>query len=155
MTPTEAPYLRHVEAWDVYGKKPDPAKWRYQVDEPTPDGGTTARKVTAEDVLHLRLTPDPGTPWLGVSVFDGLGLAPLIERNLVGFARMKALRIIPGDTSLTDMGTPQSHYMDPAVPDGRTNALKGLQEEDYAPGRPVCGAAVVETRHPAGEPHGR
>lgn len=53
--------LRAASAWDVRGGR----RWWYRADLPTPSG-MEALTLPAEGVVHLRLSPDPATPWAGV-----------------------------------------------------------------------------------------
>ena len=57
--------LHPVGAFDVRGDY-DPRTWIYQVTQSGPTS-TTTRRLTADDVLHVRLSCDPGQPWRGRS----------------------------------------------------------------------------------------
>ena len=81
--------LRPVANYTVWGNE----QWQYLVDIPRPEGDIVQRWIPADGILHLKINVDQSEPWRGKSVFCGR-LAELVEKNLSGFAKMNALRII-------------------------------------------------------------
>ena len=63
----------------------DPRTWRYQVTQSGPTS-TTTRRLTADEVLHVRLSCDPGEPWRGRSPMsrcpETAALASALETRL-------------------------------------------------------------------------
>ena len=53
-------------SWDVRGRSLDPGGWWYRVDQFAPDGGVN-RLLPASEVVHVRYSSDPATPWVGRS----------------------------------------------------------------------------------------
>ena len=76
--------LHPVASFDVQGDY-DPRSWRYQVTQSGPTS-TTTRRLTADDVLHVRLSCDPGQPWRGRSPMsrcpETAALASALETRL-------------------------------------------------------------------------
>ena len=76
--------LYPVASFDVQGDY-NPRSWRYQVTQSGPTS-TTTRRLTADDVLHVRLSVDPGQPWRGRSPMsrcpETAALASALETRL-------------------------------------------------------------------------
>ena len=61
--------------WDVEGRGPDPATWRYRVYLNGPSGTTVAMRPAA-GVVHAVYSVDPARPWEGVSRSAEPGFRP-------------------------------------------------------------------------------
>ena len=76
--------LHPAGAFDVRGNY-DPRTWIYTVTQSGPTS-TTTRRLTADDVLHVRLSVDPGQPWRGRSPMsrcpETAALASALETRL-------------------------------------------------------------------------
>ena len=76
--------LHPVASFFVQGDY-DPRTWRYQVTQSGPTS-TTTRRLTADDVLHVRLSCDPSEPWRGRSPMsrcpETAALASALETRL-------------------------------------------------------------------------
>ena len=76
--------LHPVSSFFVQGDY-DPRTWIYQVTQSGPTS-TTTRRLTADEVLHIRLSCDPGEPWRGRSPMsrcpETAALASALETRL-------------------------------------------------------------------------
>ena len=76
--------LHPVGSFDLQGDY-DPRSWRYQVTQSGPTS-TTTRRLTADEVLHFRLSCDPSEPWRGRSPMsrcpETAALASALETRL-------------------------------------------------------------------------
>ena len=76
--------LHPVGAWDVRGDY-DPRTWIYQTTQSGPTS-TTTRRLTSDEVLHVRLSVDPSRPWQGRSPMsrcpETAALASALETRL-------------------------------------------------------------------------
>ena len=93
----------------------NPRSWRYQVTQSGPTS-TTTRRLTADDVLHVRLSVDPGQPWRGRSPMsrcpETAELASALETRLA-----------------QEAGSPVSSLLSvPEASDPEGDALAGLRE---------------------------
>ena len=86
---TAEPGLRRVSDFDVMGKR----VIRYRIEHAMPDG-TTARTVSAEEVLHVKIGEDRRDQWLGRSPFEGTFLLAAVERGLRDYAKIRNKRIV-------------------------------------------------------------
>lgn len=97
--------LRPAWSWDVRGDQL--TDWTYRVDLPTPSG-TISRTLAADEVLHVRLSPDPARPWVGrsplmVATETGRLLARL-ERGIADEAGTATGQLQPLPEGATDEG---------------------------------------------------
>ena len=67
--------------WDVEGRGPDPASWRYRVYMNSPSGTTVAMRPAA-GVVHVVYSTDPARPWEGVSPIRRAKLSAALVSNL-------------------------------------------------------------------------
>ena len=134
--------LHPVASFFVQGDY-DPRSWRYQVTQSGPTS-TTTRRLTADEVLHVRLSCDPGEPWRGRSPMsrcpETSALASALERTL----RFEA-------------SGPIGSFL--AVPEGKNpdgEMLAGLREGiANAKGAALVHETVVRgSGDPGGAPHG-
>ena len=117
--------LRLVESasgYDVRGQSPDPMQWRYTLVENAPDGGAVRVDVPATSVVHVRLRPDPLSPWRGMPPWAGAGLdsdaLAGIMRQVRGSARAPAVTVIPVPDSAGDSAEKDAdgNPIDPGAP---------------------------------------
>ena len=66
--------LLPASAFDVSGRSPDPASWRYRLDLSAPSGNSTV-DVGAESVVHVRYAVEASRPWRGLSALMVASLA--------------------------------------------------------------------------------
>ena len=89
---------------DIRGLSSDPATWRYTLVENAPDGGAVRVEVPAASVVHVRLRPDPLSPWRGIPPWAGAGLdadtLAGIARQARGSARAASATVI----AIPDLG---------------------------------------------------
>ena len=72
--------LHPVASFDVQGDY-NPRSWRYTVTQSGPTSSTT-RRLTADDVLHIRLSCDPTQPWRGRSPMSRCPETAALAANL-------------------------------------------------------------------------
>ena len=76
--------LHQVASFDVQGDY-NPRSWRYTVTQSGPTS-TTTRRLTADELVHFRLSCDPGQPWRGRSPMsrcpETAALASALETRL-------------------------------------------------------------------------
>ena len=134
--------LYPVANFDVQGDY-DPRTWRYQVTQSGPTS-TTTRRLTADDVLHVRLSVDPGQPWKGRSPMsrcpETAALASALESRLA-----------------QEAGGPVGSFL--SVPEGTNpegDTLGDLRTGIAgAKGAPILHETVVRGHgDPGGAPHG-
>ena len=122
---TDGAGVRLVESasgHDVRGRIPDPLTWEYTLVENAPDGTGTHVYVPAARVVHIRLRPDPLSPWRGIPPWAGAGLdsAALagIMRQVRGSARAPAVTVIPVPDSAGDSAEKDAdgNPVDPGAP---------------------------------------
>ena len=120
--------LRLIESGtgqDIRGLSSDPLTWTYTLVENAPDGGAVRVDVPAASVVHVRLRPDPLSPWRGIPPWQGAGLdadtLAGIARQARGSARAASATVIPvpdlGDSAPKDAA---GNKIDPGAP-FRTN----------------------------------
>ena len=121
----------------------DPRTWIYQTTQSGPTS-TTTRRLTADDVLHVRLSCDPGQPWRGRSPMsrcpETAALASALETRLA-----------------EEAGSPVGSFL--SVPEGSNpdgDMLADLRTGIAgAKGAPVLHETVVKGNgDPGGAPHG-
>ena len=122
---TSGGMLRLIESGtgqDIQGLSSDPLTWRYTLVENSPDGGAVRVDVPAASVVHVRLRPDPLSPWRGIPPWAGAGLdsdtLAGIMRQARGSARAAAVTVIPvpdvaGDAAPKDAA---GNKVDPGAP---------------------------------------
>ena len=72
--------LHPVASFDVIGDY-NPNSWFYRVTQSGPTSSTT-RRLTADDVLHVRLSVDPDQPWRGRSLMSRCPETAALASNL-------------------------------------------------------------------------
>ena len=72
--------LHPVSSFFVQGDY-DPRSWRYQVTQSGPTS-TTTRRLTPDEVLHVRLSVDPARPWQGRSPMSRCPETAALAANL-------------------------------------------------------------------------
>ena len=134
--------LHPVASFFVQGDY-DPRTWRYQVTQSGPTS-TTTRRLTADEVLHVRLSCDPSEPWRGRSPMsrcpETAALASALETRLA-----------------EEAGGPVGSFL--SVPEGSNpdgDTLADLRSGvASAKGYPVLHETVVKgSGDPGGAPHG-
>ena len=117
--------LRLIESGtgqDIRGLSSDPLTWRYTLVENAPDGGAVRVDVPATSVVHVRLRPDPLSPWRGIPPWSGAGLdsdaLAGIMRQVRGSARAPAVTVIPVPDSAGDSAEKDAdgNPIDPGAP---------------------------------------
>ena len=83
--------------YEVAGTDPNPARWFYQLNYPTPSGGDSMRRRAAGGVVHIRLNESPA--WVGRSPLTVSTLtaryAANLEQSLRRDSATRVLHIIP------------------------------------------------------------
>ena len=90
-----------VAHWDIHGRSPSPAGWRYRLDCQTPDGQLTVR-ASGRDVFHARIGSQPDFPWRGYSPLsrmpETVRLLANMERSLADEQSGPTGHVIPVPT---------------------------------------------------------
>ena len=93
--------------WEVEGRGPDPATWRYRV-YPNGPSGTTVAMRPAAGVVHAVYSVDPARPWEGVSPIRrarlSAALASSLETRLSEEAGASTGRVLPFPDTGADAG---------------------------------------------------
>ena len=134
--------LHPVGAWDVRGDY-DPRTWIYQTTQSGPTS-TTTRRLTSDEVLHVRLSVDPARPWQGRSPMSRCPETAALAANLESRLAQEA-----GGPVGSFLSVPEG-----ANPDGDTLAdlRTGVAA---AKGHPILHETVVRGHgDPGGAPHG-
>ena len=91
--------------YEIAGNDPQPARWYYQLNYPTPSGGDARRQRPAGGVAHIRINESPA--WVGRSPLTLSTLtaryAANLEQSLRRDAATRVLHIIPAPD-----GTPEA-----------------------------------------------
>ena len=97
--------------WDVEGRGPDPATWRYRVYMNSPSGTTVAMRPAA-GVVHVVYSTDPARPWEGVSPIRRARLSAALvsglETRLSEEAGASTGRVLPFPDTGADAGAANS-----------------------------------------------
>ena len=86
---TADPGLRRASDFAIQGKR----SIRYRIEHIMPDGAT-ARTVSADEILHVKINEDRREQWRGRSPFEGTYLLAAVERGLRDYAKIRNKRII-------------------------------------------------------------
>lgn len=78
--------LLQPAAYEVLGQSPEPERWRYRVDLPTPSA-TRTRVYGFEDVIHCQYAVRPNAPWKGVGPLDGAPTTAALASRVEGSLR--------------------------------------------------------------------
>ncbi|MYJ69268.1 MAG: hypothetical protein F4087_12270, partial [Gemmatimonadetes bacterium] len=114
-------------SFDVLGRSPDPATWRYRGTLYGPDGSLTVSRRAAA-VVHVRYSEDPSRPWRGVSPLERAGLDADLLSAVV--------------TRLGQEASAKSAYVVPAPTDGQSTTVEDLRDDI---GEAKGGVCIVET----------
>jgi len=109
----EGAFVR-AASWEVGGRGPVPADWRYSIELPVPDGRLAIVR-RGDEVAHPRYSTDRDRPWIGV--------APLSRASHIGemLARM--------ESSLSAEMTTAVGYLLPIPSDGQDETVESLRED--------------------------
>ena len=98
--------LHTASSFTVYGERPDPQLWRYELTIPTPSGGSVRRTVVRAGVLHAQWRADVRQPWLSAGPWSAgvttSTLAARVERTLSREINSPVGTAIPVPMTLSD-----------------------------------------------------